>query len=250
MDAKHENGIDFYSGQKAVIDQDGCASCGICMKECRFGAIDFQYGQYIVDPVACEGCGLCARLCSESAISMNDALSGACYFSGTRLGSMLVHARLSPGASNSGKLVAVVKENARKYAEKQGVDIILVDGSPGIGCPVISSLSGATYVLLVTEPSLSGFSDLKRVVSLVEKFELPSACIINKSDMNPGLLTDIKEFLDSRDIALLSELPYTRKFHDAIVQGKTVVEMPDGVFAERIKDSWESLKMLIKKEQS
>lgn len=248
MGVRHERGIDFYSGQKAVIDQDRCASCGICMKECRFKAIDFREGQYIVDPLACEGCGLCSHLCPESSIEMSDALAGAYYCSKTRLGTMLVHARLAPGASNSGKLVSVVKEKAKHYAEENGLDIILVDGSPGIGCPVISSLSGASYVILVTEPSQTGFSDLKRVVSLIEKFDLPSACIINKSDLNPGLLNGIRAYLDSHNITLLGELPYSRKFHDAIIKGKTVLETADGILTERITDSWKSLITHIKQE--
>ncbi|MEE4256659.1 MAG: ATP-binding protein [Bacteroidales bacterium] len=248
MDARHENGIDFYSGEKAVIDQLSCSSCGICMKECRFNAIDFREGQYIVDPLACEGCGLCSHLCPESSIEMNAALSGAYYCSKTRLGTMLVHARLAPGASNSGKLVSVVKEIAKKYAEKNGQGILLVDGSPGIGCPVISSLSGASYVVLVTEPSQTGFSDLKRVVSLIEKFNLPSACIINKSDLNPGLLNEIRTYLDAHNITQLGELPYTRKFHDAITQGKTVLEIADGLLTERITDSWKSLMSQIKQD--
>ena len=250
MGATHEEGIDFYSGQKAVIDQKSCSSCGICKKECRFNAIDFHEGQYSIDALACEGCGLCSHLCPESAITMIDALAGAYFCSGTRLGTILVHARLSPGASNSGKLVSVVKEKAKEYAEQQGLSIILVDGSPGIGCPVISSLSGASFVVLVTEPSQSGFSDLKRVVSLIEKFDIPSACIINKSDLNPGLLVAIRAYLDAHNITLLGELPYTRKFHDAIMEGRTVVEMAGDELTERITDSWKSIIELINEEKS
>jgi len=250
MGAKHENGTDFYSGQKALIDQDTCASCGICMKECRFNAIDFWEGQYIVDPLACEGCGLCSHLCPESAIAMQDALAGAHYLSDTRLGTTLVHARLAAGASNSGKLVSVVKENARTYAVQHGLDLVLVDGSPGIGCPVISSLSGASYVVLITEPSKAGFSDLKRVVSLIEQFDLPSACIINKSDLNPLVKSEMTTFLAEHNIALLPGLPYTRKFNDAILRGKTIVETEDSKITHHIKEGWEALNTLIKEKQS
>jgi len=241
--------FDFYSGQKAVIDQLLCSSCDICKTECRFRAIDEKVGQYFIDPIRCEGCGLCARMCPESAIAMEDALSGEYFMSDTRLGTNLIHARLAIGASNSGKLVSVVKETAKKYAEEKKKDIVLVDGSPGIGCPVISSLSGASYILLVTEASQSGFSDLKRVISLVEKFNLPAACIINKYDLNTEITDDIEAYLESRNIALLEKLPYTMQFSDAISRGRTVVETDNGQLSQQIRGAWKKMLKLINLEE-
>ena len=249
LDAKPLMKFDFLSGEEAVIDQRLCTSCGICKAECRFMAIEEEVGQYIIDPIRCEGCGLCARLCPESAITMKDSLSGEYYISETRLNTSLVHARLAIGASNSGKLVSVVKETAKKYAEEKGTEIVLVDGSPGIGCPVISSLSGASYILLVTEPSQSAFSDLKRILSLINKFNLPAACIINKSDLNVGITADIESYLASKDIVVLEKLPYTRKFSDAISEGRTIVETDNGHLSQGIRRAWKNMLKLINLEE-
>jgi len=163
LGAGHDEGHDFYSGKMARIDEDKCISCGICEENCHFRAIDAHKGKYRVNPLRCEGCGLCARLCPEKAIHEEDMLSGQYYISDVKTGSSMVHARLAIGASNSGKLVAKVKNLAREEAERSGKELIIIDGSPGIGCPVISSLSGAYRAILVTEPSLSAFSDLKRM---------------------------------------------------------------------------------------
>jgi len=236
---------DFYSGELAVIDRNQCNSCDICLKECRFNAIHTDDGYYQVDPLRCEGCGLCEHLCPENAITMQKLNSGEYYISGTRAGCTMVHARLAIGAANSGKMVAMVKETARNLAEEQGKPIVLIDGSPGIGCPVISSLSGASYVILVTEPSRSGFNDLKRVIKLIENFKLPAACIINKSGLNQEVSAQIRAYLAKRKIRILCELPYCECFSEAIIKGKTVVEIDQGPVAGLIRKSWDEIMQLL-----
>jgi MinD superfamily P-loop ATPase len=156
----------------------------------------------------------------------------------------MVHARLETGADNSGKLVAKVKDEAKAIALGKRKDYILVDGSPGVGCPVVSSLSGANFVVLVTEPSVSGLHDLKRVHQLVKKFNIRAGCIINKADINPGLSNDIKLFLEKENIAHLADLPYNEDFTMAMTQGETIVEYRQGTLTALIKESWEKIKVL------
>jgi MinD superfamily P-loop ATPase len=236
---------DFYSGEVAVIDPKTCSFCGLCKEECRFNAIRITDGRFEVDPIKCEGCGYCARICPEKAISNRTVRSGRYFISAIRTGTTMVHARLSIGASNSGKLVATVKETARKQAAKRGVDIILVDGSPGTGCPVISSLAGASYVVFVTEPTISGFHDLRRVAKLTAGFKIPAGCIINKSDLNPEMTRGIRSFLGDNGISLLGEVPYDASFSKAITMGKTVMECENGRLAGIINGCWENIMQII-----
>lgn len=215
---------DFYSGVKAHIDVSKCTSCGLCKQVCRFDAIANENGVFKVNPFDCEGCGYCYHICPEEAISLPEQRVGECYISETRLDCKLVHAKLNIGADNSGKLVAKVKKEAKLKAEQEQQDFVLVDGSPGIGCPVISSLSGADFVLLVTEPTLSGLSDLKRVWQLARKFNIPGGCIINKSDINPRIALQTEEFLQKEGILHIDNLPYDEDFHQAITVGQSLVE--------------------------
>ena len=231
----------FYSGQIAEIDQSKCIGCGNCKKVCRFKAIDIIDSKYIVTPLNCEGCGYCPRVCPTDAIIMKDEISGDLYHSNTRLGFPMVHAKLKIGSDNSGKLVAKVKKEGKKTAEENGKQLLLVDGSPGIGCPVVSSLSGADYVVLVTEPSVSGIHDLQRVYKLVKKFGIKAACIINKYDINKSVSNEIKEFLDKNDILLLDELPYDNVFTKAMIEEKTIVEYFNGEISDKIKNSWKKI---------
>ncbi|MBU4487400.1 MAG: ATP-binding protein, partial [Candidatus Delongbacteria bacterium] len=154
---------DFFSSYIAVIDYDKCRTCGKCFEVCRFKAVSFEHDRFVIDSINCEGCGYCSNVCLPEAINLEIQNDGKLFVSKTRLGKTLFHAELDPGAENSGKLVAKVKNNAKKYARENNIDIVLVDGSPGIGCPVISSLSGANFVVLVTEPTISGMHDLGRV---------------------------------------------------------------------------------------
>ena len=231
---------DFYSGEIAFIDQDACIKCGKCQDACRFDAIPIIDSQYIVDPLGCEGCGYCARVCPTDAITNSQPKVGEIYISDIRTGSTMVHARLSIGADNSGKLVAKVKNEAKTLAEKENKIAVLVDGSPGVGCPVVSSLSGASFTVLVTEPTVSGLHDLRRVYELVKKFGIKAGCIINKADLNKSVSGEIKSFLKEEKIVLLSEIPYNVKFTDAMTNGKTIVEY-DKELGNIISESWEKI---------
>jgi MinD superfamily P-loop ATPase len=218
----------FYSGVKAEIDYSVCKNCGKCAAICRFGAIQYQEIKYSIDKLECEGCGYCAFICPAKAIRLNETKAGTFFLSETRTGAILSHAELETGADNSGKLVAKVKKEARKTAQYAGIHSILVDGAPGIGCPVISSLSGANYVLLVTEPTLSGLHDLKRVCELARKYIFNLGCIINKADINLSVTETIKKYLKEENIESLITFPYDEDFYHAMTNGVSLVELnPD-----------------------
>lgn len=237
---------DFYSGEIAIINQDICTACGECADVCRFDAIPFINNQYIVQPLDCEGCGYCARICPVEAIKMEVQNVGRWYISNTRVGNILVHAKLGIGAENSGKLVAKVKNEAKQIAKENNKDFIIIDGSPGIGCPVVSSLSGANFVVLVTEPTISGLHDLKRVYELVKKFNIKAGCIINKSDINPQVSGEIEEFLKKENIIHFSNLPYDEAFTNAMTNGQTIVEYGQNNLTAILTDSWNMIKQTVR----
>ena len=232
---------DFYSGQIAVIDQDKCTNCGKCAEICRYNAIPFENNQYTVKSLDCEGCGYCARICPENAITNIDNNVGQWIESNIKTGTKMVHAKMKVGAENSGKLVAKVKREAKRIAEEENIQLVLVDGSPGVGCPVVSSLSGANYVILVTEPSVSGLHDLIRVYELVEKFKIKAGCIINKADINKEKAGDILKFLKENNIDHIANLPYDEKFTEAMTAGKTIVEFGDSEIKEILEKSWNEI---------
>ncbi|MCO5266509.1 MAG: ATP-binding protein [Lentimicrobium sp.] len=236
---------DFYSGQIANINQSQCTRCGKCINICRFDAISLRNKQYIIDPLSCEGCGYCARICPTKAIVNRERLAGQWYISNIKTGSLMVHAKLGIGADNSGKLVAKVKDEAKEIALEERREIVLIDGPPGVGCPVLSSLSGANFVVLVTEPTVSGLHDLKRVYDLVKKFRIKAGCIINKADVNPAKTAEIKQFLTRENIAHISDLPYDENFTKAMTQGKTIVEFDNGQLKNTLTDSWNKIKQLV-----
>lgn len=236
---------DFYSGELAYINQNECTQCGKCDDVCRFDAISIIRNRYVVDPLNCEGCGYCARICQTNAITNNDVNVGKWFISKIKTGSIMVHAKLGIGADNSGKLVAKVKSEAKDVAEEERKDFVIVDGSPGVGCPVVSSLSGASYVVLVTEPSVSGLHDLKRVYELVKKFNIKAGCIINKSDINKKITLQIKEFLRNENIDHIANLPYDENFTKAMTYGQTIVEYSDNHLKELITDSWSMIKHVV-----
>lgn len=235
---------DFFSGSLAVIDPFQCTGCGDCTRICRFGAIEVRNHIYKVDPLRCEGCGYCARICPANAIKNKEKLAGQWYISGIRTGSSMVHARLAIGADHSGKLVAKVKNEAKDLAFEERCAYVLVDGSPGIGCPVISSLSGANLVVLVTEPSVSGLHDLKRVYALVKKFGIRAGCIINKADIHQDMHRRILDFLQKENIAHLGDLPYNEAFTKSIVAGDTIMESGDNTLTHLISGIWGKIKSL------
>jgi len=237
---------DFYSGVIASIDQEKCLKCGKCQSICRFNAIPMINGEYVVSKLNCEGCGYCARICPADAIKMIEQNVGKFFISNTKADNKLVHARLKSGADNSGKLVAKVKKEAKLIAEKEQKEIIIVDGSPGIGCPVVSSLSGANYVVLVTEPSVAGLHDLERVYQLVEKFGIPAGCIINKADINQDVTDRIMIFLSDNSIDHLGNLPYDEDFTKAMTEGKTIVEDQESHLKNLITEMWKKIKEITK----
>ena len=227
---------EFWSGQVAVIDEESCTQCGLCQEVCRFDAIrDFRVG-----PVSCEGCGFCYHVCPVEAITMKECMAGRWFISQTRYGP-LVHARLGIAEENSGKLVAVVRQNARLIAEKEGLEYVITDGPPGIGCPVISSLSGAKLALLVTEPTLSGMHDLERVLGVCRHFGVPAMVCINKHDLNDENTREIESFCLGQGVEVVSKIPLDNMVTEALVHGLPVVEYCDGEVAQEIKSLWQKV---------
>jgi len=237
----------FYSGKEAVIDPELCVSCNRCLEVCHFDAVLTDGTLYEISPVDCEGCSYCARVCPADAITMKPSLAGDWFVSNIRSGAKMVHARLGIGAENSGKLVARVKNEAKDLASKNSKALVLVDGSPGIGCPVVSSLSGANYIVIVTEPTVSGLHDLKRLRELIVKFRLPSGCIINKADLNEGYRDKILEYLKNEKMDILGTIPYDEKITAAMVQGKSILEdeYSGTETAERIREIWNEIQFKI-----
>jgi len=227
---------EFWSGQVAVIDGEKCTQCGLCREVCRFVAID----DFKVDPVACEGCGFCFHICPAEAITMKGTLSGQWFISDTKYGS-LVHARLGIAQENSGKLVALVRQQAKKIAEKQEFDYIISDGPPGIGCPVISSLSGANLALLVTEPTLSGIHDLERVLDVCHHFGIPALVCVNKYDLNEDNTRQIEDYCLSQRVKVAGKVPFDNIVTEALVQGLPVVEYSQGKVAQEIERLWQTI---------
>jgi MinD superfamily P-loop ATPase len=246
LEPDFEETEDFYSGEEAYIVQESCIQCGKCEEVCRFNAIDIVKGRFVVNAFNCEGCGYCARICPTKAIVNKEVKVGECFTSNIKTGTYMVHARLGVGADNSGKLVAKVKNEAKELAKVFNKDYVLVDGSPGVGCPVVSSLSGASFVILVTEPTVSGLHDLKRVYQLVKKFNIKTGCIINKADLNIEKTTEVESFLKSEAIVHLANLPYDEDFTKAMVSGKTIVEYNHGLLSELISNSWNKTLEILK----
>lgn len=245
LDPDFANAEDFYSGFLAEIDEDKCTQCGECASICRFNAITGDRGLYEIDYLACEGCGYCERICPTKAIKMVEQNVGKWFISKLRIDSNMVHARLGIGAENSGKLVAKVKNEARALAKKIQKNLILVDGSPGVGCPVVSSLSGADFVVFVTEPTVSGLHDLKRVYQLVKKFKIRSGCIINKFDLNENVDKDIEEYLKEENIVLLIKIPYDEIFTEAMTMARTIIEYKDNMLSKILRAGWDNLTQVI-----
>jgi len=215
---------DFFSGVKAEIDREICIGCGKCDEVCRFDALVVEGSTYRVEPLRCEGCGYCSYVCPVEAIRLKEQNIGECYISRTRAGSYLAHSRLGIGADNSGKLVTRVKRDARLLAERENKEFIIIDGSPGIGCPVIASLSGADFALIVTEPTRSGIHDLKRVLELSQNFGIPTGCLINKNDINLEIAEEIEIFLHENGIRYSGVIPYDIDFQQALSRGQSIIE--------------------------
>jgi MinD superfamily P-loop ATPase len=228
---------DFYSGHEAVIDPETCTACGLCTEMCRFGAVSNPPTGYRIDPLKCEGCKVCVQFCPAGAIGFPDRHCGEWFISETRFGPM-VHAQLFPGAENSGRLVALLRQKARALAQESGRSLILSDGAPGIGCPVISSLSGTDFAVLVTEPTPSGRHDLERVAELCRHFKIPTGVIVNKADLNPANTTDIQRWCAAAQTEFLAALPYDPAVTEAMVQRQTVTEFSADGLSMAIRRTW------------
>jgi len=234
---------EFVSGHTAVITSR-CDSCGICIDACHFDAIRFQEPQPTVNPLKCEGCKVCVTLCPREAIDFPEKQCGRWHLADTRFGPM-IHAQLFPGEENSGRLVTLLKNKAKTLAQEQHFDLILSDGPPGIGCPVISSLAGANLAVVVTEPTPSGIHDLKRVIDLCKHFRLAAGVVINKWDLNSGLVRQIKAFCSQRQITILGKLPHDPAIVEAMVRGQAITEYRPNGTAELIREIWAAIESLV-----
>ena len=226
---------DFMGGSKAVIDPDLCTGCGTCRTLCRFDAISDRYE---VDPIRCEGCGVCVDFCPEQAIGFPVQRCGEWFVSDTRFGPM-VHARLGIAEENSGRLVSLVRTKTRQLAEARGLELILTDGPPGIGCPVIAAIGGATALVIVVEPTVSGIHDMERVVDLAAHFRVPGLVIVNKYDLNVEMTEAVEKLAVQRNLVVLGRVPFDPVFTRSMVQGQTLFEYGEETPTRQVvRDIW------------
>ncbi len=227
----------FVSGEFASIDLAKCTKCGKCIEACAFDAIS---DDFVIDEIMCEGCGVCKFVCPAGAIEMTPAKCGFWYISKTRTG-VLVHARLDPGKENSGRLVSLVRTKAMEIAKNDDTELIIIDGSPGVGCAVIASITGNDIVVIITEPSLSGLHDLERAIALTKHFKITPAVIINRHDINQEISEKIVGMCKSQDVEIIGNIPYTTEFTDAQLAMKSIVEYSDGPAAKELRNIWQRI---------
>ena len=238
---------EFYSGHKAIIRSESCIGCGKCTEVCRFNAVKagtawdaFSGANYSIDPFACEGCGVCVRFCPENAIDFPEEKCGEWFVSQTRFGPM-VHAKLGVAAENSGKLVTTVRNEAKRIAQEQGAEYVLIDGSPGIGCPVIASLTASNLALIVTEPTVSGDHDLKRIAGLAKQLGIPVMVCVNKWDINPSATETIRTFAQLQGFMFAGLIRYDRAVTEAQRAQKAIPEYRSTGALKDIRHIWESV---------
>ncbi len=228
---------DFISGEIPSIDSSLCTSCGLCLENCRFDAISENF---TVIHEHCEGCGVCEFVCPAGAVTMNPRNCGKQFRSRTRFGTM-IHAELGVGEENSGKLVTSVRNDAKEWAQKESAELVLVDGSPGVGCPVIASLTDTDAALFVAEPTVTAIHDLKRVYELTRHFDIPAMTLINKTGINPENEEELLSFCRKNNIPLVGSLPYSQAFSLAQIQGKTIVEYDPEGLGKLIIEIWNNI---------
>ncbi|MDD5775468.1 MAG: P-loop NTPase [Candidatus Omnitrophica bacterium] len=228
---------EFKAGQTAVTDKKKCKECGECAKVCRYGAIK---PDFTIESFSCEGCGLCSRVCPHQAIRMKENISGEWFVSDTKYGPFM-HAKLGIAEENSGKLVSKIRQVAKELAEKQARDYVIIDGPPGIGCPVIASLSGVDCALIVTEPTLSGLHDAQRVMQVAAHFKIPVKLAVNKYDLNPAMTAKIEKFCQEQNVPVVGRIPFDKAVVKALVEGKTIVEYSQSAAADEIANIWKEL---------
>jgi MinD superfamily P-loop ATPase len=229
---------DFQGGNTAVINPDKCTECGLCRDLCRFDAVSEAFK---IDPIECEGCGVCVDFCPERAIDFPVNTCGEWFISDTRFGPM-VHARLGIAEENSGKLVTVVRQEAKKLVEKNKLDLLLTDGPPGIGCPVIASIGGATALLIVAEPTVSGLHDMERVAQLAAHFKVPGMVCVNKFDLNPEQTQGIEKLAKEKKLTVVGRIPFDSVFTKSMVQGKTIFEyQTESNIGQTVQQVWDNI---------
>ncbi len=229
--------FEFRASRVADINKEKCEDCGLCFDLCRFAAIS---GDYVVDPISCEGCGFCYHVCPHDAIRIREGLSGLWYISQTPYG-ILVHARLGIAEENSGKLVTTIRTRGEELAVSGNKEYIIIDGPPGIGCPVIASLTGVDAALIVTEPSVSGIHDLERILAVCRHFDVPAAVCINRYDLDEEQSAVIESYCLNENICIAGKIPYDKIFTEAMIQGLPVVEYDNGQLSGKINAVWEHL---------
>ena len=256
IEEQHE----FKGGRLAVIDKDKCTGCGKCKEVCRFEAVredrskkqkarnkhshfPLLTSHYYIDPLSCEGCGTCSLVCLEEAITLKEEITGEWFVSQTKYGK-LVHAKLGIAEENSGRLVTMIRQKAQDIALQEGLDYVIIDGPPGIGCPVIASLSGVDIAMVVTEPTLSGIHDMKRVIGVCEHFGIKTYVCINKFDLSLTNTKRIENFCQSRGIPILAYIPFDEEVIDSVVEGKPAVEYVQGKTLNSIESIWERLEKI------
>ena len=238
---EHDKEVVYIGGHKAVVDNAMCTLCGICEGYCRFDAISENGGKIVISETSCDGCFFCSRICPMRAITMVRSDRSRMY-SGSFRNGMMVYGRLAPGEENSGKLVSMVRDEAKRVAAEKGLKNVLLDGPPGIGCPVISTITGADKIVIVTEPTMSGLADLKRVHEVARKFSGEVGIIINKYDLNEAMADRIEGWCAAQGSTLLGRLPFDRRVTEAMVAGKSITEMhPDIEISKKIKEIWNNL---------
>jgi len=239
MDPDIKERHDFQGGSTAIINPNNCTQCGLCRDLCRWNAISEAFE---VDPIECEGCGVCVDFCPEEAIDFPIKTCGEWFISNTRFGPM-VHARLGIAEENSGKLVALVRQEAKKLAEKNKLDLLITDGPPGVGCPVIASLGGASAVLVVAEPTVSGLHDMERVAQLAAHFKVPGMVCVNKFDLNFDQTEAIEKLAKENKMTMVGRVPFDPVFTESMVKGQTVLEyVGNSKFRSSISEIWQNIR--------